>query len=148
MPTYTLVLRNHHPARLNELLAGHWGPRHRRKKFDRDIIALEARSQRTPKATTARRVSVEIVLGPRQRAGDPDAYWKSLLDALATAGLLVDDRRQCVELGPVTFTRGPAKRTAITLEDLPPAPGRSGRASRAPSPTSRRGPAGAGRACR
>ena len=64
-------------------------------------------------------MSLEITLAPRQRAGDPDAYWKSLLDALVRARLLVDDRRQYVELGAVTFARGKAKRTVVTLEDLP-----------------------------
>jgi hypothetical protein len=48
----------------------------------------------------------------------PDSYWKSLLDALVHAGLLVDDNRQHVQLGEVEFERGTARATTITLEDL------------------------------
>jgi hypothetical protein len=40
-----------------------------------------------------------------QRAPDPDAFFKSLWDALVHAGMLVDDNRQHVELAPVTFSR-------------------------------------------
>jgi hypothetical protein len=59
-----------------------------------------------------------LTLGPRQRGGDPDAYFKSVLDALVRAGLLIDDNRQGAELGDVTFARGLARRTEIVLEDV------------------------------
>jgi Holliday junction resolvase RusA-like endonuclease len=72
-----------------------------------------------PPAAGKRRVSLTLTLAPRQRGADPDAYRKSLLDALTHAGMLLDDNRQGVELGPVQFIRGEHKATAILLEDVP-----------------------------
>lgn len=71
-----------------------------------------------PKAAGKRRVKLTIVLGPRQRGGDPDAYWKSTLDALARAGLILDDNRQGVELASVAYERGTRKATVIGLTDV------------------------------
>jgi hypothetical protein len=118
--THTLVIPDWHPARLNELYAGHWGRRARLKRADRDLVGFYARLAAIPPATGRRRVSLVLTLAPRQRAGDPDAYWKSLLDALVHAGLLVGDNRQGVELGQVRFERGPGRQTTITLDDLVP----------------------------
>jgi hypothetical protein len=117
MATHTLTVPNWHPARVNELL-GHWRKAHRLKSADRNTVVLEAYRQGVPKARGKRRVHLEIVLGPGQRGADPDAFWKSSLDALVRAGLLVDDRKECVELAPVTFSRGERKATVITLTDL------------------------------
>jgi Holliday junction resolvase RusA-like endonuclease len=64
-------------------------------------------------------VSLRITLARGQRGPDPDAWWKSALDALVHAGLLTDDNRQGVELGPVEYDRGPHRKTVITLEDIP-----------------------------
>jgi Holliday junction resolvase RusA-like endonuclease len=105
------------PCRLNQLL-GHWSTRHRLKKIDRATVGLYARMARIPHAKGKRRVSLVLTLAPRQRAADPDAWWKSLLDALVQAGLLVDDNRQGCELGSVTFRRGREKATTIILEDV------------------------------
>lgn len=113
---HVLTIPNWHPARLNELLAGRWQAA-KLKKADRQIVAVYAFDV-IPHATGKRRVDVEIVLGPRQRACDPDAYHKSLLDALKHARLLIDDNRQHVELTPVRFSRGKQKATVITLTDL------------------------------
>lgn len=118
MLVHTLRINGWHPHRLNELLTGHWAARYRRKQEDHAIVALEALAQQIPQAEGKRRISIELILGPRQRGGDPDAYWKSCLDALVGCGLLCDDSRRYVELGPVTFARGPRRATVITLEDL------------------------------
>jgi hypothetical protein len=60
-----------------------------------------------------------IILRKGQRAGDPDSYQKSLLDALVQAEMLWDDNRQHVDLAPLTFSRDPAAwGTVITLQDL------------------------------
>lgn len=115
--TWTVRIAGWHPARINELL-GDWRRASRRKKQDRVAIALPVSLAKVPRATGKRRVSVEIVLGPRQRGGDPDAYHKSLLDALKHCGAILDDRRQCVELTPVTYSRGPQRATVVTLEDV------------------------------
>jgi hypothetical protein len=64
-------------------------------------------------------VSLVITLTARQRPADPDAFWKSLLDALVHAGLLADDDAAHVQLGGVIFRRGePPGGTEIVLEDV------------------------------
>lgn len=130
MATFEITIPDWHHARLNTLL-GHWGKRHKMKKVDRDTVSLFC--LQASKATRRRRVSLIIGLGPRQRGADPDAYWKSLLDALVRTGMIVDDSGKWVELGPVQFVRkgdpgwidpatlGPlkaAKYTTIILDDL------------------------------
>jgi hypothetical protein len=112
-----LTIEGWHPCRLNELL-GCWQRRARLKRADRQLVTGYAVMQRIPRATGKRRVSLLLTLAPGQRGADPDAYWKSLLDALVHAGLLLDDSRQAVELGPVRFARGPAAATEITLADM------------------------------
>jgi Holliday junction resolvase RusA-like endonuclease len=116
--THVLTIPSRHPTRLNELLHVHWGKAARLKRQDRFMVAHHARLQGIPPATAKRRVSLVLTLAPRQRAGDPDAYWKSTLDALVHADLLLDDNRQGVELGTVEFQRGPMRGTEIRLEDL------------------------------
>jgi len=113
---YAIVISNWHPARLNELLNACKWKRLRIKKDDKELVAAYGRD--VPKATGKRRVSIMLTLAPRQRAGDPDAYWKSLLDALVKAKLLLDDNRQHCELGTVEFERGKKRETRITLEDI------------------------------
>ena len=120
-----------HPTPLNKLL-GDWRRAATRKKQDRRTIGTAFKLVGIPLATGKRRVSLVIVLGPRQRGADPDGYFKSLLDALQACGALADDRRQCVELGPVSYERGPAAETRVMLEDLqaparPPAAAAGGR---------------------
>ena len=73
---------------------------------------------RIPVATTKRRVDLHITLGPRQREGDDDNWWKSVLDALVHAKMLIDDNRRWCEYGTPTFDRGPEKATVITLTDI------------------------------
>lgn len=108
-----------HPTKLNQMLnARHWSIAHRAKKHDANVIALAVLGAGVEKAKRQRRVSLEIVLAPRQRGGDCDAYWKSLLDGLVKCGALKDDNRQWCELGELTFSRGPRKATVICLEDL------------------------------
>ena len=121
---HVLTIDGGHPARLNQWDGRHWSVRARLKRRDRETVGLYARLAAIPPAAGRRRVSLRLTLAPRQRAGDPDSYWKSLLDALVHAGLLVDDNRQSVELGEVTFERGSIRRTAIVLEDVASLPHR------------------------
>jgi hypothetical protein len=125
MPRHLITIPGWRPATVNQLLRTVRG-RIRYKKLDRALITAYGRLAAVPPATVRRRVSAHITLGPGQKAADPDAYWKSLLDALVQAGMLVDDDAEGVEFGPVTFGRGPSWGTAIALEDLDgePAPGR------------------------
>jgi hypothetical protein len=115
--THVLTVPNWHPARLNQWDGRHRSVRHRLKKADRVLLGWYARGARVPPARGKRRVSLVIVLGPRQRAPDPDSFWKSTLDALVVAGLLVGDSPRWCELGTVAFRRGPQRRTEIVLED-------------------------------
>jgi hypothetical protein len=111
-----VTIPNWHPARLNQLFSGHWGKRKRLKDADRDMIGVYCHGQ--PEATKKRRVSLIITLGPRQRGGDPDSYWKSVLDSLVHANMLINDSPNWVELGQVQYTRDNLRSTTILLEDL------------------------------
>jgi hypothetical protein len=115
--SHILTIDGWHPSTLNRLLGCHWGKRSRLKRSDREMIGWSARLAGTPPATGRRCVSLLLTLAPRQRAGDPDAYWKSILDGLVHAGLLLDDNRQNVELGAVVFGRGKTRATTIRLVD-------------------------------
>lgn len=114
---YRLTIPGWHPTKLNELLRGRWVAA-KLKKRDREIIGTNARWANVSRATSPRRVHLAITLGKGQRAGDPDAYWKSLLDALVHCGLLIDDNRQHVVLDPVEFVRGVEPETTIELFDI------------------------------
>jgi hypothetical protein len=104
------------PVLLNQLLHCHWAVAAKRKKAWTRTIGLF--SDNVPRAAGKRRVSLVVTLPPRGRKFDPDAPWKALLDALVRLGLLVDDSPKWVELGSVTFERGPSKATTIILEDI------------------------------
>ena len=115
--THTLVIERWRPLRLNDMLYRNRYSVARRKRADKHLIAIEAVRQGVPKAAGPRRVSIHVVLSGRQKAADPDAYWKSLNDGLTSCGLLVDDSSRYCTLGPVTYERGEVTRTIITLED-------------------------------
>lgn len=117
-PAVEIVIDRWHPARLNQIMGGHWSGGHRLKKRDREMVWAYSRGK--PKAPGKRRIETVIVLKPKQRGGDPDAYFKSLCDALKHAGMIVDDNRQGVELMPVRYERGTTERwgTSIRLWDI------------------------------
>jgi hypothetical protein len=119
MSAYVIDIPDFHPTPLNKLLGGHWAKGARKKKADARMVWAYAASAQVPKATGRRSVELTITLAPRQRAFDPDAPWKSLLDALVRCGLLTDDNRQGVELLPIRYERGERKGTQIILRDLP-----------------------------
>lgn len=109
-----------HPTPLNKLLTNHWSEGARLKKNDKHMVSMYAREHRTAGPIGKRRVTLSIVLGKGQRKCDPDAYWKSLLDALVHAKQLINDNDAGVELGPVQFRRQREKwGSLIVLEDLP-----------------------------
>ena len=117
MPTWTIDIPRFHPTPLNKLL-GSWRRAGRLKKADREMIGTYARLAGVPRATGKRRVSLMLTLAKGQRACDPDSPWKSVLDSLVACGLLLDDRRQTVEIGAIEFVRGPQSATRIILDDL------------------------------
>ncbi len=107
-----------HPTRLNKMIGVHWATVQKHKRIDRDIVALYAIALGLKPTSRRRQVSLEITLKPRQRGGDPDAYWKSLLDALVHAKLLRQDSHKWCQLGEITFERGSYESTTIRLEDV------------------------------
>ena len=116
--TYVIRLNNWHPTKLNELMNAHWAVRKRKKDFDANCIAFGVAAADVPKAECPRKVKLEIVLGPGERGGDPDCYWKSLLDGLVRCGALVDDSKTWCIPDSVVFLRGPRRSTVVILENL------------------------------
>lgn len=80
------------------------------------MVALFTRTQL--KADKKRSVQLEIILKPKQRAADGDAYWKSSLDALVACGQLMNDSHVWCELLPVKYSRDPCWGTVINLTDI------------------------------
>lgn len=115
--TWTLWIPGWHPTPLNKLMHGHWSIGAKRKKADAQQVATAVRAYGVPPAICSRRLEVLIVLGKGQRACDPDAYLKSLLDALVLAGALKNDNRTWVEWFPPRFARGEIAATYITLSE-------------------------------
>ncbi len=106
------------PTPLNKLLNCHWATAGRRKKVDKNLICGYCLHNRIPIAQGPREVNLLIILGPKQRAPDPDAFHKSTNDALVHARMLIDDNRQFCRNGSVDFERGSERATVITLVDL------------------------------
>lgn len=115
---FEIVIPDWHPTRLNELIGRNRFVIGRRKKQDREFLAVYCELANIPPAAGKRRLTLKITLGPRQRAADPDAYWKSLLDALVHCKALKSDDRFGVESLPVEYDRAKSKRTVIVLEDM------------------------------
>lgn len=116
--SWTIRIPDWWPTPLNQLINRHHMAAHRLKKTDAQLIQLMAQRQGVPAATGKRRVSLVIILPPRRRAPDPDAFWKSLLDGLVGAGLLRNDSQHWVECSPVEFARGKRLCSYVTLEEL------------------------------
>jgi hypothetical protein len=118
MGRYVLEVPRWHPCSVNALLRS-VKRRIRLKQQDREMVWSYGRLQQIPLAKGKRRVQLTIILAPHQRAHDPDAYTKSLGDALVQAHLLVNDSYLWVEWMPTRFERSTGGwGTRIMLEDL------------------------------
>lgn len=115
---WRVVIPNWHPSPVNAWSGRHWRKKHRLRKQNALIIGTYGLLAGVPRAAGKRRVELTIVLGPKQKGCDPDAYWKLLLDCLKQVGLLMDDRKECVELAWVGFERAREMATVIELEDV------------------------------
>ena len=115
---WTLQIDDWMPAQLNQMQGRHWAVKHRLKKTDREIIGLAAKWYGIPTATRKRRLSVLIVLPKGKRRPDPDAYDKSLRDALVECGALKNDSADWVEGTQVEYARATRLVTFITLENM------------------------------
>ena len=113
---WTLDIPGWHPAPLNTLL-GHKMKAHRLKSHDREIIGKAVLAYAVPPAEVKRHVNLTLIYPPAQRAVDPDASYKSLLDALVAFGALKNDSHQWVSYDLPVVLRGPVKRAIITLQD-------------------------------
>lgn len=114
---HRLILLNWRPTPLNRLV-GHHMRAARLKRADRLAVEMAARAFGTPKATGKRRVDLIIRPAKGQKRTDPDSPWKSALDALVHAGLLLNDTHAAVEQGTHTPTLKGMARTEIVLTDL------------------------------
>lgn len=120
----TLHLYGYHPPTVNELLSGHWSKGARLKKKCVNIMWASCLEQKLVKATGKRMVSIIITTAKAGRRPDPDAYYKSTLDALVKCNMLVDDSSQWCEHMQTMITAGRKNLTTIILTDietLPPA---------------------------
>ena len=118
MATYRLRIERWSPALLNDL-RGHWAKAHRLKTIDRNMVMGYCKLNRIPLANGPRIVRLTITLCPAQHvAPDPDAFWKSTLDALVHADMLIDDCGQYCQCDGVRFEKGPERATLIELEEL------------------------------
>jgi Holliday junction resolvase RusA-like endonuclease len=117
MATQTLVIPDWTPPTCNQLFRGRLRDRIRLAKEARQLIRGYTMGI-CPVAKSKRRVTLRIILGPRQKAADVDAYWKAVCDGLKHGEMIVDDSRQWCELAPVQYGRADRKRTEIVLEDV------------------------------
>lgn len=113
---WTLAIDGWRPHLLNELIGKHPFVIHKRKKSDAEVIAFEAVRQSVPGACGKRLVELTIQ-GPWRRRPDCDSPQKSFLDAMVTAGLLVDDSDEWCDWTKPKFPRGEL-RTTVTLEEV------------------------------
>ena len=122
---WKIVIPNWHPLRLNQIIGRPWYESVKAKRLQHGMIAMYTKKAGVPRAHKKRRVTLSIYLGPRQRGGDTDAYWKVLLDSLKRCHAIVDDKTKWVELAPLELValRKRKMGTVIVLEDLdPPGP--------------------------
>ncbi len=110
-----ITVKNWVPTPLNRLMTCHWANAGRLKKLD--LMVLQVASNGLPRAAGKRRVRMTVTLSKYQRAPDPDALWKTTLDALVHARMLINDSHLWCELDPVEFMRGTEQATTILLMD-------------------------------
>jgi Holliday junction resolvase RusA-like endonuclease len=115
---YVVRVPGWHPAGINRLLRMHPIKRWRVLRSDAEMVATYARLSRVPKAAGPRRVGLTLVLAGNDRRRDNDNTWKSVLDALVKAGLILDDGPEHLETEPVTYLRADERGTVIRLTEL------------------------------
>lgn len=108
-----------HPHRLNEFIGCHWTKMAKMKKEDAQIVGIYAIKASVPRAECKRKVRVVMLGWKYGRLPDKDAYDKSLLDALVSAQMLLDDSSKYLEgRMEVELRRSSCKSTTIHLEDV------------------------------
>ncbi len=121
---HAMYIPNWMPATVNQIYDRHFWVGAELKKRDKRLVGAFAGMQGTQTIDRdrpiKRRVSLVIRLAKGKRAADPDAYWKSTLDALVHADLLRNDSHVWCEHGGVIFERSKTAEfgTTIILEDI------------------------------
>jgi hypothetical protein len=115
---WEVTIPDWHPLSLNQMIGFNKFVVTRRKHKDAGLVGAACLMAGVPRATGKRRVTLTIVLGPRQKGRDPDAFHKSTCDSLRSCGALVNDSKEWVELPPVRYERAMRRSTRITLEDV------------------------------
>lgn len=103
------------PATVNQLLGMHWAKARTRKAADRQMIGVYAYKAGIPKATGKRHVKLTVIKSGKGRLPDPDAYFKSVLDALKNLGYIIDDSSQWVSWEQPIIERGKQTKTVINI---------------------------------
>lgn len=106
------------PPSLNSTMRGTIRERCRIGQDTHDLIALESRRQDVPLATGARQITMHVTYPKGHSRPDPDNIAKSTIDACKSAGLILDDRYETLELAPPVYWIGP-KQTEIHFLDIP-----------------------------
>lgn len=114
---WVVTIPGWHPTWTNKLIGCHRMKAHRLKQADAKRIADEAVVAGVTRATGRRRVGVVVQFDRSGRRPDPDNVNKSLRDAIAAAGLVVDDSAKWAEFTEPVIQNG-KKATVITLEDI------------------------------
>lgn len=119
MARYVLVIDKWWPATVNKMNRS-VRTRIRLKKADRNLVCAYCLKNRIPVATGPRLVHLTVVRGKSQKGRDidPDAPWKSLLDALVKAKMLIDDSRLYCRPGETFYERGEERGCRIELIDI------------------------------
>lgn len=113
-----LVIDGWHPTLKNVLIRLHWSKRNKAVQGDKAVVFWAARAQGLTKAAGKRYVTLLVRHTKNAKVGDPDAFWPNINDGLVAAGLLVDDNKDWLKLGGVTFEVAHRKGVVVTLEDL------------------------------
>lgn len=106
------------PCTLNRLMRLHWAKRHRQLCYEADMVYMYGvLLTGVPAATGKRRVTLRLVLAPKDQVRDSDSSEKGIRDHLTKAKLLVDDSPEWLEMAPLEQVRGKSRATVIRLED-------------------------------
>lgn len=120
MAKWKIEIPGWHPTTLNKLMNVHWAVRGRMKAQDASIIKRYAEESDVPPADKIRVVTLTYIIKEKSRAKFPDEdnIWKSPLDALKHAKMIVDDSPDWLKKNPVVYLRAKEKGTIIELEDV------------------------------
>lgn len=116
---WTIDIPDWHPHLLNELLTAHRMKAARMKKEDADFFAAYGFNAGVPKAKVKRWVRCTFFGWHSGRRPDPDAFFKSTLDGLVQARLLVDDSGKWCEWERPRIIPSKERRTVVELSESP-----------------------------